>query len=100
MTDDVLQLAATTALAVAAFVLFATAFQHASTPAVCQAARIALENPGTELLVYGRFRVWADSQYVYLSCGLRVEKSRVLSIERTEGALHVGTTADGRLYIK
>lgn len=100
MTDDLLQLVATTALAVAAFVLFATAFQHASTPAVCQAARVALESPGTELLVYGKFRVWSDGQYVYLSCGLRVEKSRVLAVERTEGALRVGTTADGRLYIR
>ncbi|AFA38641.1 hypothetical protein Pogu_0614 [Pyrobaculum oguniense TE7] len=100
MTDDLLQLIATTGLAVLAFVLFATAFQHTSTPSVCQAAKTALENPGTELLVYGKIRVWNDTQYVYLSCGLRVERGRVLVIERTEGALRVGSTADGRLYIK
>ena len=100
MIDDVLALAAVIALAVIAFLAFATAFQYASTPSVCQAAKIALENPGTELHVYGKFRVWNDSQYVYLSCGLRIPLSRVLAINKTMGELVVGSTAGGRLYIK
>ncbi len=67
---------------------------------MCRAAEIALENPGTELVVYGRVWAWNDSRYVYLSCGLRAPLSRVLAINKTAGELVVGSTADGRLYIK
>jgi len=49
--------------------------------------------------VWGRFRYSADSQYVYLSCGLAVPRSSI-RIEKTEGVLRVGSTADGLLYIK
>jgi hypothetical protein len=50
-------------------------------------------------VVWGRFRYSADPQYVYLSCGLAVPRSSV-RIEKTEGVLRIGSTADGLLYIK
>jgi hypothetical protein len=50
-------------------------------------------------VVWGRFRYTADSQYVYLSCGLAVPRSSI-RIEKTEGVLRIGSTANGLLYIR
>jgi hypothetical protein len=100
MVEEYLDLIAVTLLAVAASAVFHTALSNASTPAVCKAAEIALANPGTELVVHGRFKVFSDGQYVYLSCGLSVPREKVLAIEKTEGRLRVGTTAEGLVYIK
>lgn len=84
----------------AAAVALALAVANASTPAPCQAAKLALERPGTELLIYGRFRVEDKGESIWLSCGLAVPRSRILAIERMWGVMRVGSTADGRLYIK
>lgn len=84
----------------AAALSVALAVAGSSTPAVCQAARLALDNPGTELVVYGRFRVEDRGGSLWLSCGLAVPKDRVAAIEATGGRLRVGSTADGRLYIR
>ena len=99
MIDDYLDIIAVTAMAAVALAAF-FGLTYASSPQVCRAAEIALSNPGSELLVWGRFSYSADSQYVYLSCGLAVPRSSILAIERTEGLLIVGSTADGLLYIK
>jgi hypothetical protein len=100
MIEEVVEVVGITALATAAFVLFYTAMNHISTPGVCYAARLALENPGSQLVVYGKFSTWSDERYVYLSCGLAVERDRVLAIEKNEGALTVGSTLEGKLYIR
>lgn len=98
MVDDVIHLAAVNALAIAALAAFIA--QHApSTPAICQAAKIALENPGSEIHVYGRVNIAYDGEAVLLSCGLSLPRSRILYINKTEGLLKIGSTADGRLYI-
>jgi len=99
MIDDYLDIIAVTAMAAVALAAF-FGLRYASSPQVCRAAEIALQNPGSELLVWGRFSYYADQHYVYLSCGLAVPRSSVLAIERTEGLLTVGSTADGLLYIK
>jgi hypothetical protein len=98
MIDDYLDVIAVTAMAAVALAAF-FGLTYASSPQVCRAAEIALQNPGSEFLVWGRFSYYADQHYVYLSCGLAVPRSSVL-IERTEGLLIVGSTADGLLYIK
>ncbi|MFN3803520.1 MAG: hypothetical protein ACK4SY_00480 [Pyrobaculum sp.] len=99
MTEE-LTLAALLLLAVATFSSYVATFVHLSTPAPCQAVKMALEVPGSELVVYGRFHVVKDGGYLYLSCGVKIERWRVLAIERTAGVLTIGTTADGLLYIR
>ncbi|MFN7105180.1 MAG: hypothetical protein ACK4M3_01120 [Pyrobaculum sp.] len=98
MTEE-LTLAATILLATAALSSY-VAISHLSTPAPCQAVKMALEVPGSELVVYGRFHVVEEGKYLYLSCGVKIERWRVLAIEKTAGVLTVGTTADGLLYIR
>ncbi|MGC9129993.1 MAG: hypothetical protein ACP5H5_00235 [Pyrobaculum sp.] len=100
MIEDVVQIAGVSALAAAALLLFYTAMSHVSTPGVCHAARLALENPGSQLVVYGKFATWSDGRYVYLSCGLAVERDRVLAIEKNAGVATVGSTLEGKLYIR
>ncbi|KUO80393.1 MAG: hypothetical protein AT707_05810 [Pyrobaculum sp. JCHS_4] len=99
MIEEYLDLVAVLAMAVVALAAF-LGLSYTSSPQVCKAAVAVLQNPGSELLVWGRFRYSADSRYVYLSCGLAVPRSSVLAIERTEGLLTVGSTADGLLYIR
>jgi hypothetical protein len=96
--EEYLDLLAVLAMAVVALVTF-FGLSYVSSPVVCKAAEAVLQNPGSELVVWGRFRYSADSQYVYLSCGLAVPRSSV-RIEKTEGLLRIGSTADGLLYIK
>jgi hypothetical protein len=97
--EEYLDLVAVLAMAVIALVAF-FGLSYVSSPSVCKAAEAVLQNLGSELVVWGRFRYSADSQYVYLSCGLRIPRSSVLAIEKTEGVLRIGSTADGLLYIK
>jgi len=99
MIEEYLDLVAVLAMAVVVLVAF-FGLSYTSSPSVCKAAEAALKNPGSELVVWGRFRYSADSQYVYLSCGLAVPRSSILAIEKTEGVLRIGSTADGLLYIK
>jgi hypothetical protein len=96
--EEYLDLVAVLAMAVVALVAF-FGVSYVSSPSVCKAAKAVLQNPGSELVVWGRFRYSADSQYVYLSCGLAVPRSSV-RIEKTEGVLRIGSTADGLLYIR
>jgi hypothetical protein len=96
--EEYLDLVAVLAMAVVALAVF-FGLSYVSSPVVCKAAEAVLQNPGSELVVWGRFRYSADSQYVYLSCGLAVPRSSV-RIEKTEGLLRVGSTADGLLYIR
>jgi len=96
--EEYLDLVAVLAMAVVALAAF-FGLSYVSSPSVCKAAEAVLQNPGSELVVWGRFRYSADSQYVYLSCGLAVPRSSV-RIEKTEGLLRIGSTADGLLYIK
>jgi len=98
MIEEYLDLVAVLAMAVIALVAF-FGLSYTTSPAVCKAAEAVLKNPGSELVVWGRFRYSADSQYVYLSCGLAVPRSSI-RIEKTEGLLRVGSTADGLLYIR
>ena len=98
MIEEYLDLAAVMLMAVIALAAF-FGLSYTSSPAVCKAAEAVLKNPGSELVVWGRFRYTADQQYVYLSCGLKIPRSSV-SIEKTEGVLRIGSTADGLLYIK
>jgi hypothetical protein len=98
MIEEYLDLVAVLAVAITALAAF-FGLSYVSSPAVCKAAEAVLKNPGSELVVWGRFRYSADSQYVYLSCGLAVPRSSV-RIEKTEGLLRIGSTADGLLYIK
>ena len=98
MIEEYLDLVAVLAMAVVALVAF-FGVSYVSSPSVCKAAKAVLQNPGSELVVWGRFRYSADSQYVYLSCGLAVPRSSV-RIEKTEGVLRIGSTADGLLYIR
>jgi hypothetical protein len=96
--EEYLDLVAVLAVAVIALAAFFV-LSYVSSPSVCKAAATVLQNPGSELVVWGKFRYSADSQYVYLSCGLAIPRSSV-RIEKTEGLLRVGSTADGLLYIK
>jgi len=98
MIEEYLDLVAVLAMAVVALVAF-FGLSYVSSPSVCKAAVAVLQNPGSELVVWGRFRYSADSQYVYLSCGLAIPRSSV-RIEKTEGLLRISSTADGFLYIK
>jgi predicted component of type VI protein secretion system len=98
MIEEYLDITAVLLMAIAALAAF-FGLSYATSPSVCKAAAAALQNPGSELVVWGRFRYSADSQYVYLSCGLTVPRSSV-RIEKTEGLLRIGSTADGPLYIK
>jgi len=98
MIEEYLDLAAVMLMAVIALAAF-FGLSYVSSPSVCKAAEAVLKNPGSELVVWGRFRYSADPQYVYLSCGLAVPRSSV-RIEKTEGVLRIGSTADGLLYIK
>jgi hypothetical protein len=98
MIEEYLDIVAVLAMAVIALAAF-FGLSYVSSPSVCKAAEAVLKNPGSELVVWGRFRYSADSQYVYLSCGLAVPRSSV-RIEKTEGLLRVGSTADGLLYIR
>jgi hypothetical protein len=99
MIEEYLDFVAVLAMAVVALAAF-FGLSYVSSPSVCKAAEAVLQNPGSELVVWGRFRYINDSQYVYLSCGLRIPRSSVLAIEKTEGVLRIGSTADGLLYIK
>ncbi|MEZ0320004.1 MAG: hypothetical protein ABWK05_08460 [Pyrobaculum sp.] len=99
MTDELLQVIAQTALAAAALLMVYFAYDNYSTPGVCKAAEVALRNPGSELVVYGKVKAWQEGTYVLLSCGLKINKSRV-SIEKTMGRLVIGSTASGQLYIR
>ena len=99
MIEEYLDLVAVLAMAIIAFAAF-SGLSYASSPSVCKAAETVLKNPGSELVVWGRFRYSADSQYVYLSCGLAVPREKILAIEKTEGLLVIGTTVGGLLYIK
>jgi len=96
--EEYLDLVAVLAMAVVVLAAF-FGLSYVSSPVVCKAAEAVLQNPWSELVVWGRFRYSADSQYVYLSCGLAVPRSSV-RIEKTEGLLRIGSTADGLLYIK
>jgi len=96
--EEYLDLTAVLAMAIIALLAF-FGLSYASSPSVCKAAEAVLQNPGSELVVWGRFRYSNDSQYIYLSCGLAVPRSSI-RIEKTEGVLRVGSTADGLLYIK
>jgi hypothetical protein len=98
MIEEYLDIVAVLAMAVTALAAF-FGLSYTTSPAVCKAAEAVLQNPGSELVVWGRFRYTNDSQYVYLSCGLAVPRSSV-RIEKTEGLLRIGSTADGFLYIK
>jgi len=98
MTEEYLDLVAVLAMAIIALTAF-FGLSYTSSPSVCKAAEAVLQNPGSELVVWGRFRYTADSQYIYLSCGLAVPRSSI-RIEKTEGVLRIGSTADGLLYIK
>jgi len=98
MIEEYLDLVAVLAMAIIALTAF-FGLSYTSSPSVCKAAEAVLQNPGSELVVWGRFRYSADSQYVYLSCGLAVPRSSV-RIEKTEGLLRIGSTADGLLYIR
>jgi hypothetical protein len=98
MIEEYLDIVAVLAMAVIALAAF-FGLSYVSSPSVCKAAEAVLQNPGSELVVWGRFRYSADPQYVYLSCGLAVPRSSV-RIEKTEGVLRVGSTADGLLYIR
>jgi hypothetical protein len=98
MIEEYLDVTAVLLMAVVALAAF-FGLTYASSPSVCKAAATVLQNPGSELVVWGRFRYSADSQYVYLSCGLRIPRSSI-RIEKTEGLLKIGSTADGLLYIK
>jgi hypothetical protein len=99
MIEEYLDLVAVLAIAVIALTAF-FGLSYTSSPSVCKAAEVALKSPGSELVVWGRFRYSADSQYVYLSCGLAVPREKILAIEKTEGLLVIGTTVGGLLYIR
>ena len=99
MIEEYLDLVAVLAMAVVALATF-FGLSYASSPSVCRAAEAVLHNPGSELVAWGRFRYSNDSQYVYLSCGLKIPRSSILAIEKTEGLLRIGSTADGLLYIR
>ena len=98
MIEEYLDLVAVLAMAIIALAAF-FGLSYVSSPSVCKAAEAVLQNPGSELVVWGRFRYSNDSQYVYLSCGLAVPRSSI-RIEKTEGVLRIGSTADGLLYIR
>jgi hypothetical protein len=98
MIEEYLDITAVLLMAIAALAAF-FGLSYATSPSVCKAAAAVLKNPGSELVAWGRFRYTADSQYVYLSCGLRIPRTSV-RIEKTEGLLRIGSTADGLLYIK
>jgi len=98
MIEEYLDITAVLLMAIAALAAF-FGLSHATSPSVCKAAEAVLKNPGSELVVWGRFRYSNDSQYVYLSCGLAVPRS-FIRIEKTEGVLRIGSTADGLLYIR
>jgi hypothetical protein len=99
MIEEYLDITAVLLMAIAALAAF-SGLSYATSPSVCKAAATVLQNPGSELVVWGRFRYTADSQHIYLSCGLKIPRTSVLAIEKTEGVLRVGSTADGLLYIK
>ncbi len=99
MIEEYLDLVAVMLMAAVALVTF-FGLSYVSSPSVCKAVVTVLQNPGSELVVWGRLRYSADSQYVYLSCGLAISRSSVIAIEKTEGVLRVGSTADGLLYIR
>jgi hypothetical protein len=96
--EEYLDLVAVMLMAAVALVAF-FGLSYVSSPSVCKAAEAVLQNPGSELVVWGRFRYTADPQYVYLSCGLKIPRSSI-RIEKTEGVLRIGSTANGLLYIK
>lgn len=98
MIEEYLDLVAVLAMAIIALAAF-FGLSYTSSPSVCKAAEVALKNPGSELVTWGRFRYTADSQYVYLSCGLKIPRSSI-RIEKTEGLLRIGSTAGGLLYIR
>ena len=98
MIEEYIELAAVTALAVIAITAFAYIFAYTTTPAACQAVRLVAENPGSELVVYGRVKYEAAGGRVFI-CGITIERHRII-IEKTEGVLKIGSTADGFLYIR
>jgi len=100
MIDEYLGIIATLLLAVATLAVLFAAFDNFSTPSICTTVKIALENPGSEVIAYGKVKVWDLGDRVYFSCGVAVEKRRIMAVEKTEGVLIIGTTADGLLYIR
>lgn len=98
MVEDILEVIAVNTLALFTLAIFLTLYTY-STPNVCQVAETVLKFPGSEIHVYGRFKVWNDTKHVYLSCGLALPRDKVLQINRTEGLLRIGSTAEGKLYI-
>lgn len=86
-------------LTTATLAMYMALFDYYSTPAPCVAARLVLQNPGSEIIAYGKFRVFEEGGYLYLTCGLKIERDRVLHIEKTRGVLKIGTTSSGLLYI-
>lgn len=99
MIDEILQLVAVVAMAAVVLFAAAQAYDNYTTPSVCKAVETVLKNPGSEVVVYGKVKAWLDGSYVYLSCGLAVNKSRLV-VKKTTGRLIIGSTADGVLYIK
>jgi hypothetical protein len=99
MIEEYLDLVAVLAMAIIALAAF-FGLSYTTSPSVCKAAEAVLQNPGSEFVVWGRFRYTADQQYVYLSCGQAIPRSSVLAIEKTEGLLRIGSTAGGLLYIR
>jgi len=100
MIDEYLGIIATLLLALAVLTVLFTAFDNFSTPSVCTAVKIVLENPGSEVVAYGKVKAWDLGDRLYFSCGVAVEKQRVMTVEKTEGMLIIGTTADGLLYTR
>jgi hypothetical protein len=98
MIEEYLDIVAALAMAVIALAAF-FGLSYTTSPSVCKAAEAVLKNPGSELVVWGRFRYTADTQHVYLSCGLKIPRTSI-RIEKTEGVLRIGSTADGLLYIR
>jgi hypothetical protein len=99
MIEDIVELAGVIALTVATLFIFYSVITHISTPSVCYAVKLVLENPGSRLVTYGRFFVWSDEHYVYLSCGLAIERTRIVTIKKTEGVITVESTYDGKIFI-
>mgnify|MGYP000709127464 CR=1 FL=1 len=99
MIEEYLDLIAVVLMASVALVLF-LGVEHVSTPSVCQAVKLALENPGSEFRVFGNFKTENSTAGIYLSCGLLLPKNKVLAIEDRHGYLIIGSTADGKIYIR
>jgi hypothetical protein len=99
MIEEYLDLVAVMLMAAMALSLI-FGVQYISTPSVCQAVKLVLENPGSELRIYGRFEIRNYTDHLYINCGLWVPKDQVLTIEKAQGYMIIGSTAEGKLYIR